>query len=145
MRQQNELNCCKLGTFCKHITEISPSLKANEHRLLANPKRRSSSSLPPMCSWLMALPAETQVCASRCQTMGKSPQQKLGSWSIAFSLPTSHGLIDKELHPDSFQPCNYFSQALGHLGNNTDCLCKSRQIAVHVCAQWRIPQRYCKT
>lgn len=35
--------------------------------------------------WLLALPAETWVCASHWKSMGKSPQQKLSSWSIAFS------------------------------------------------------------
>lgn len=69
---QDKMNCCKLETVYKQITEINNSLEANEHALLANPKRRPSSTLPPvwyymvatMYSWLMALPAETWVCAS---------------------------------------------------------------------------------
>lgn len=42
-------SCCKLEAVYKQITEISHSLKANGHTLLANPKR-PSSTLPPMCS-----------------------------------------------------------------------------------------------
>lgn len=143
--RQNEQNCCKLGTVCKQITEISHSLEAHEHRLLAGPKRRPSSTLPPMSSWLMALPAQIQVCASHWQPIGEEPSTKVELLKYCLSLPTLHGLIDKKLHPDSFEPRNYFSQARGHLGNNTGCLCKSRQIAVHVCSQWWIPQRCCKT
>lgn len=78
-------------------------------------------------------------------THGEEPTTKVELLKYCLSLPTSHGLIDKKLHPDSFQPCNYFSKALAHLGNNTGCLCKSRQIAVHVCSRWWIPQRCCKT
>lgn len=42
-------SCCKLEAVYKQITEISHSLKANGHTLLANPER-PSSTLPPMCS-----------------------------------------------------------------------------------------------
>lgn len=75
---QDKMKFCKLGTPNRQITEISPSLKANEHVYLASPKR-PSSPLPPVYLWLMALPDEAWVCASCWWSVGKSPQQKVSS------------------------------------------------------------------
>lgn len=103
--RQSELKCCKPEVANRQIPETSPPLKANEHTLLASPKRRPSLTLPPVYLWLVALPDEACVCASCWWSVGKSPQQEVSSLEHCLSHCQPHlVLCTKSWIPLLFNP-----------------------------------------